>query len=243
MSPVFQTAMKTVSLVFALACSAPAPAGTLHLNPKRLIEVIDVIEGGAVAQAQQVHDLAEASKAPIDFLINSPGGAVTPGYMLVDAMDAARKSGVKIRCAVGVLAASMAFNLLAHCDERFALRHAAMLFHPPRIFARGPMTVRDLDQASDDLKRILRKSTPELLAMVGMSKKEFYRHFHAETLWTAEQLADASGNNWLKIVDDIDGSKLVFTFQQPRLSIFGEVDYLGVGNWTIIHISNYPLKN
>lgn len=241
--------MIRISLAFILLVTAvlnyptKAQAEVVNLNPKRLIEVIDVIDGGVVAQAQRVHDLVTESKAPIDLLINSPGGAITPGYMLVDALDAARKSGVKIRCAVGVLAASMAFNLLAHCDERYALRHAAMLFHPPRISARGPLTVKDLDQASDDLKRILRKSTPELLAMVGMTPKEFYKHFHAETLWTAEQLAEASGHDWLTIVDDIQGSKLVFTFQQQRFSLFGETDYLGIGNWTIIHISNYPRGN
>lgn len=229
----------TFLVAASAACSGPASAQTITLNSKRLVEVIDVIDGGVLAQAQQVAVLAAASKEPIDFLINSPGGGVLAGYMLVDSMDAARKEGVKIRCAVGVLAASMAFNLLAHCDERYALRHAALLFHPPRIFAKGPMTAADLDRASEDLKRIITKSTGELVSMVGMPESVFYKHFNEETMWTAEQLVDESPNDWLQVVDNIKGSELVFTFQRPRFSIFGQRNGFGVGNWEILHVSEF----
>ena len=205
----------------------------VQLNPKRLIEIIDVVDGSVIDLAQQLHDLAANSNDGIDILINSPGGAIVPGYMFTDAMDAARNKGITIRCAVGVLAASMAFNMLAHCDERYALKHAALLFHPPRINARGPMTASDLDQASADLKRIIRHTTKELVTMVGMPYKKFLMHFRQETLWTAEQLTKESRKPWLTIVADIQGSKKVFTHRKPSLfSLFGLKS-----SYEIIHIS------
>ena len=225
--------LMVVAGILGLSLATSAPAETFQLNSKRLIEVIDVVDGNIIDQAQQLHALAEESSEPIDLLINSPGGAVIAGYMFVDAMDAVRSQGVKIRCAVGVLAASMAFNMLAHCDERVALRHAALLFHPPRIMARGPMTVPDLERAALDLRRIIKFSTGELIKMVGMSQVSFYKHFNEETLWTAESLAAASGKKWLRVVDDIKGSKKVFTHERPRMSLF----FRSGSNFEIIHIS------
>jgi ATP-dependent protease ClpP protease subunit len=222
-----------LAVVAALAWSTSSPAETVKLNPKRLIEIIDAIDGSAIEQAQALHDMASKSKEPIDILINSPGGAVIPGYMFTDAMDAARAKGVKIRCAVGVLAASMAFNTLAHCDERYALRHAALLFHPPRIFARGPMTAGTLEAAARDLNRIIASSTQELIDMLGMNRSKFAMHFNEETLWTAEQLLAESGHDWIRIVDDIKGSNKVFTHQKPQLMLF----FRSSTKYEILHIS------
>lgn len=213
--------------------TAPAVAKTFKLNSKRLIEVIDVVDGSAIDLAQQLHKMAAASKDPIDILINSPGGAIVPGYMFVDAMDAARSQGIKIRCAVGMLAASMAFNMLAHCDERVALRHAALLFHPPRISSRQPMLVPDLLQAAEDLQRIIDASTGELIDMVGMRRAQFYKHFNQETLWAASDLAKASGKPWLRIVDNITGSDKVFTHEKPKMFLF----FRASSTYEIIHVS------
>jgi ATP-dependent protease ClpP protease subunit len=227
-----------VTLALSLAVSASAFAkskansNTFELNPKRLIEVIDVVDVSAVTLAQKVHNLAAQSKEPIDFLINSPGGAIVPGYMLVDAMDAVRSQGIKIRCAVGVLAASMAFNMLAHCDERVALSHAALLFHPPRIFSRNALTINDLLTAAEDLQRVVDSSTGELISMLGMSEESFYKHFYSETLWTASDLRKASGRPWIRIVKNITGSDKVFTFEKPRSFFF-----FGMANYEIIHVS------
>lgn len=232
-----KTALITVTSIILgmLLLTNVLKAETFELNKKRLVEVIDVIDGSAIDLAQKVHDLANRSDAPIDLLINSPGGAIVPGYMLVDAVVAARSKGIKVRCAVGMLAASMAFNLLAYCDERVALAHAAMLFHPPRIFARGALTVPDLERAAADLKRIIASSTGAIRNMLGMSRPAFDKHFNEETLWTAEDLRAASGKPWIRIVSDITGSDKVFTHEKPSLfSLFGRAGY------EIIHVS--PVK-
>lgn len=237
----FTSLLSLFAGVLFAACSAPADAKTLKLNPKRLIEIIDVIDSSVVDAAQKIDNMANESKDPIDLMINSPGGSVMFGYMLVDSVNAARAKGVTVRCAVGILAASMAFNLLAACTERYALPNAAMLFHPPRVMSREPLTVPLLLNAASDLTRIINSTTGAIVDMMGMNDEEFSHHFHAETMWTASALLEVSGNDWITIVDNIQGSDKVFTHEKQSIFnlLFGQAS-ASSQPYVIVHESPIP---
>ncbi len=63
-------------------------------------------------------------------LIDSPGGLVDDGDKMIALIDAEKKNGTRVVCVVTKSAASMAFNLLTHCDVRYAVPRAMLLFHP-----------------------------------------------------------------------------------------------------------------
>lgn len=210
--------LSILGIIFALfATGCPANSQVLELNPKRLVEVIDVIDGSQLGLAQKIDDLAsDGTGQTIDILVNSPGGSVLIGYMIADSIKAARAKGVKVRCAVGILAASMAFNLLASCSERYALQHAALLFHPPRIYSKEALTVPILLKAAEDLQRTINNTSGEIMDMLGMDEEQFSHHFFAETMWQAQDIVAESPHKWISIVSEIKGSKLVFTPDRPN---------------------------
>lgn len=202
---------------FASNCCAE----TLTLDPKRTVEVIDVIDASAIPLAQQIEDLSTQSRAPIYVLLNSPGGSTLTGFTIADAMIAARARGSKLVCVSGVLAASMAFNLFAYCDERYALAHAKLLFHPVRVGSQEGLTVAEMLLLTPQMQRLEARNKDALREMMGAGQAWFDAHYYAETLWEAEDLVDQTPNNWLTIVDAVKGTDKLFTIQKPRLGMFG----------------------
>ena len=111
---------------------------------ERTLTVIGPIGAGAIETAHKIERLSAKSSDPIYIVINSPGGGVLAGSQLSQAMDIARARDVKVVCAVGSMAASMAFQLLPHCTERYALPNSLLLFHPSRVFVMfGVITAQD----------------------------------------------------------------------------------------------------
>lgn len=206
--------LSTIIACFAL--TTQANASTLTVNPKRLIEVIDVIDGSILESARQLDKLSQDSKEPVYILLNSPGGETIPGYSFADAMIAAHERGTRLVCVTGVLAASMAFNLMAYCDERYALPHAKLLFHPVRISSREGLTLADMDVVSPQMRRLEAANKKALVAMMGVNKTWFNLHYAAETLWEAQDLVDQTNGKWLTIVQDIHGVSKLFTIEKPK---------------------------
>lgn len=62
-------------------------------------------------------------------LINSGGGKVDAGIGMLNLIEADKKKGTKIVCIVTHAAHSMAFNILTHCDKRYAFKKSFCLVH------------------------------------------------------------------------------------------------------------------
>lgn len=184
-------------------------------NPKRFVEVIDVVDGAMLRDvARRIDKLSLISDAPIDMLINSPGGAVLAGTSILDAMDVAKSRGVHFRCISGVLAASMAFIILANCDERYVLAGTKLLFHPMSTGGQGRVqeiatSLEPFIALEKDLMDLQRKA-------LGMSESEFGKHYWAETMWSGSILNKVTDGKFLKIVDSADGVENLFVYERPK---------------------------
>ena len=194
-----------------------------QMDAKRSVEIVGPILMEGFEIADSIYKLANAplakgatQQAPITILVNSPGGMLMSGYAIVDAINQAKRQGVTVKCATGVLAASMAFNILASCSEVYALKHASLLFHPPRIMTDKPLTRGELAKAAEDLERTEKATVGELVDFTGLSVEQFEYHFRAETMWTAEQLLPEMGNGRIQLVDSIIGSQYVYMFEKPN---------------------------
>jgi ATP-dependent protease ClpP protease subunit len=183
------TAAKTIS-------SYQVPKG------ERTVYLVGEVNGQSLKVASKIERLSASSKDDINIFINSPGGMVVVGLQIIQAIDIARARGVKVVCSVGVLAASMAFQVLPHCSERYAMKHTLLLFHPARAMVQGGVTGEQAEMIGKELLRIDARAQAENDAMMGSPSPLWLAlHFRNETLWEAQDLVDETTKDWLTIVD------------------------------------------
>ena len=185
----------------------PEAATTLELNgPIEFSSVIPLVDS-IVTQAKD--------GVEITLLINSPGGEVNSGMYLINAIRLAQARGTRLRCITTGLSASMAFQVYAQCDSRYALPNSFMLYHPVRVSIGGGMfapaialTPTLAKQIADDLIRLENLLISDLRSSMKVSDETFNRNYHAETLLLASEVnADSPG--WLTLVNDVVGLKTI----------------------------------
>lgn len=218
--------VKSIMLVALLLISQVLEAKTFTFkNKERTIELIGVVNATAIDLAAQIDMLSNKSSAPIYMLINSPGGAVLPGMILVDSIRQAQLRGVKFKCFSGVLAASMAFIILGHCDERYSFSETKLLFHPMSLGVEGAR----IQELYTDLKQTVileQRIMATLRSQLDMGEEIFLENYWAETFWSGAELKQAAPK-FLKIVDRVRGAgESLFKYRQQSF-LFGEVEYSG----------------
>ncbi len=120
-------------------------------------------------------------------LVDSPGGSVSAGQAMIDAVEAQKAQGTKVACVVTGMAASMAFNLLTHCDTRIADTGAKLLFHKVAL---GQMP--DIRLSAPNLRHVAELldkfdapySKANMLAL-GMDESEYNFYADQENWWSA----------------------------------------------------------
>lgn len=186
--------MKLVSLILSLILSSVSWAGPkVSLDPTRTILLSGPIGGEAMdIVIHAANKLAKEDKEkPIDIVLDSPGGSLIAGYLMIDKIEHLKAQGVKFRCFVHSVAASMAFQTLLHCNERYATPHAVLLWHPVRVFWRGPLTEADATRVAAGIK-VSNKIVLEDLKkrLTSISEENLLYHFETETLHQASALAE-----------------------------------------------------
>lgn len=194
---------------------------TLKVNSSRLIEIIGVVDGSVLKKAQQLDKMSTESQEPVYMLLNSPGGSVYAGNTFIDSMEVAKARGVKMICVSGVMAASMAFQMLVHCDERFVLKNTNLLFHPMSMSIQRAR-VYELKTLVNYISREEREMAETSRNALGMDSRMFYENYVAETLWSA-YILNREAPGFLKVVDNIEGLDKLFVVVREN-SLFGKKD-------------------
>lgn len=205
-----------ILLAAALLTGTYLPANTLDLsNIKSKIEIIGGVNMGIVSEAQKLLSLPADTKE-VAILVNSPGGSVDAGQLFIQAIKQLRSRGVKVICVSGVLAASMGFQILAHCSTINVLPSTLLLFHPVRISGQAGFTADMLDYYSTQIKLIEAEMVKDLRARFKFSDSYFSLHFQMETLHSATELAKKT--NQIRIYTDIKGfDRSLYTFRRPSI--------------------------
>jgi ATP-dependent Clp protease, protease subunit len=136
--------------------------------------------------AQLLHLESEDPEKDIQLYINSPGGSVTSGLAIYDAMQ-------YIRCDVATSCigqcASMAAVLLASGapGKRFALPNSRVLIHQPWGGTQGQVT--DIEIQAKEMLRI-RATLDEILAKhTGQTVEKIHLDTERDNIMTAEEAA------------------------------------------------------
>jgi len=148
----------------ALACATPAtlaaepgpkkPEGPEVVVSNRVIEVSGGIGFDNMKAAQKrLLELDAEGHAPIWIRINSPGGSVDAGLILIDTLRAVESP---VHCVVESSAYSMAAILLTFCDRRYGMPHATFMLHEASYGTAGedPQNRSKLDFLTKYLDRL-----------------------------------------------------------------------------------------
>lgn len=222
-----------VSVLFLLAWSSSSQAaGPTRVNNKTAIMVEGPIIGGLVAHILDELALAETNKVKtVQMVFDSPGGSLHFGYLVVDRMESLRRQGVHFECFVRTLAASMAFQMFLHCDERYAAPHALVLWHPVRVFWQGPLTEKDARITARQIGEANKAVLADLREHLPMSKKDLLWHYENETLHHAASLDKLAPGFFREVSNDI-----VNLYSTEPSTLPGEKVENSVGSRDILYI-------
>jgi ATP-dependent protease ClpP protease subunit len=184
--------LMVLSLVLVTSvCKAGYDNVSVNAADAMIIEGV-IAQGNILPLGAQM--LTKPKGSTVDLIINSPGGEVTTGFAFVNLMEAAKANGVTIRCFVPIMAASMAFQILLHCNERHVLDKTFLLWHRARVMLGGlfgsPMRGPEMTILGHDLMRTDSLILAEVLAVISdMTEDMVSYHFENETLHIGSQLA------------------------------------------------------
>jgi ATP-dependent Clp protease protease subunit len=127
---------------------------------------------------------SEDAEKDIRLYINSPGGSVTAGLAIYDAMQHIR-SDVSTVC-LGQAASMGAFLLAAGAKgKRLALPHSRILIHQPLGGAQGQAT--DIEIQAREIIRVKRQLNELLAHHSGQSVKTIEKDTDRDNIMTAEE--------------------------------------------------------
>lgn len=193
-------------MFFALAVFVGASA--CMAGPKQLRMTMDnaVLITSAIDPAtmqNRIKELAviQAKGQGANIIINSPGGEVYSTLAFINVMEQIKSSGNKVRCLVMNGAASAAFQILAHCSERYVFSHSFLLWHPVRVGVGfgASFTPTEAQGLANSLSYIEDILVTDLRKYLKVSDANFYQHYHLESLHTGESLQPIT-NSFVQIV-------------------------------------------
>ena len=200
--------MKFLLLILGLLYTTIAPAKTITVDPMRTLYIKGVVDGEILKQAQTLEEMSRTKK-PIYIIINSPGGSVYPGLQFLTAMQIAKYRGVTLNCIVPVMAASMGFQILVNCTNRYAFANSLLLWHPMKIQMRGGISGDRLLYESKEMTALEKPLLKQILRELRISARTFAYHYRHETLWTGRRLKKLSPG-FLEVIHVVQGAEGLF---------------------------------
>ena len=139
---------------------------------KRTVYIGEVNDCSALSAVSQINYLASKSKAPIKVIINSPGGSVTAGLAIYDAMMASQCEIITV--ATGIAASMGAFLLSAGTKgKRYVTPSAMVMIHQPSAGTSG--RVSDMEISVEHFIRVKQKLNGILAKNTQKSEKQIKR--------------------------------------------------------------------
>jgi ATP-dependent protease ClpP protease subunit len=140
----------------------------------------------AAAASKFVLALGKITADEVTIVINSPGGLVTAGNRIVDAI---RASKAKITC-IPIIAASMAFVITQACDVRMATSASLLMQHQVSGGMEGPY---ENMKSQFEFMKALRDESDELQASrIGMTVEAFEKMVLSDVWFTGAKALKAN---------------------------------------------------
>ena len=178
-----------------------------NLPKGRSLLILDEIGINAVQAADYIHKLnMENSVDPIFVVLQSPGGSVFAGNVLVSAIQAS-KAPVYTIC--NIICASMAAIIHQYGHKRYQIDRSVLMFHPASGGVSGE--VDKMFSRLSSVKRIVDKMNFEIASRANLTTDQFKK------MWVDELWIDAEDATEQKFTDGLVSTNVNASY----LQVFG----------------------
>lgn len=178
----------------------------MELPYKRTLSLRGVVSGNAVEMAYQIAELSRQSKDPIYIVIDSPGGSVLAGAILISAMQA---SQAPIHTICHSICASMAAMIHQYGDKRYSVDRSILMFHPASGGAEGD--IDRMKSMTDMLQGYINKLEKDVSNRLGLGFDKYKALTSTELWWDSDEQLKRNATDGLV---DIHISAPVGLFQE-----------------------------
>lgn len=220
-----------VFIAFLLSFLSASAWAEVSLQPERTIVIGGVISDRMYAPTVEAMEKLAATGKTIDLVLSSPGGSVVAGSLLIDRMEQLKMQGIIFRCAVRDIAASMAFQILLHCNERYAAPHSFLLWHPVRVFVQDVVTGQAAQVLAVQLASADEVALHDLRAHLPIADVDLVWHFQNETLHQAFNLLMIAPGFFKEVTNKISNLRP----KAPALDTTGIGGFFGQNQIIYIH--------
>lgn len=151
-----------VAILLTVAVALPAQAETLELTD-RMVLLSGAINTSSITKAvKEMLELNSESHDPIWLMIDSFGGSVDAGFILIDLIKSIKSP---VYAVVTSKAYSMGAIITVYCEKRYIYQHATMMFHEasygalgedPSIRSRMEFNTKYLDRIHREIAQIIK---------------------------------------------------------------------------------------
>lgn len=159
---------------------------------KRVVRLYGVVGDGADSITKEITRLSNQNTSPIYLLINSPGGSVLDGAMVVSAMEASK---APIYTVCEQLCASMAFIIHQFGTKRLMVDRAILMAHPASGGVQG--TLEEMNSQLQMILKYVYKMDDTIAVRAGLTPDQF------KQLWISQLWMDAEDSTARKFNDAI----------------------------------------
>lgn len=169
--------------------------GTVNLTGSNVLILYGPVDfDNMEALAIQVREQSEAGVQHLTMIIDSPGGYVSAGEDLIDAMEGAQDAlGVTFSCFIK-RAYSMAAIISAYCDNIYIHKRGTLMHHEIAFGVEGSLS--EVLTRTDFVRRQFIEMSTDVASHYGMTFSEFWTFIGRERWFTSSEavahgLADA----------------------------------------------------
>lgn len=159
---------------------------------KRVVRLYGVVGSNSDSIAKEITRLSNQSQSPIYLLINSPGGSVLDGAMVVSAIEASK---APIYTVCEQLCASMAFIIHQYGTKRLMVDRAILMAHPASGGVQG--TLEEMNSQLQMILKYVYKMNDTIATRAELTPDQF------KQLWVSQLWMDAEDSTAAKFNDSI----------------------------------------
>lgn len=108
----------------------------IELTPTNMVSIRGPIN--AFSASKFIHDTNSLQSDVFNIIINSPGGSISDGNIMIEQIKNMNETNIKVNC-ISEFAASMAFIITQACPNRYGMSSSVMMQHQMSLGINGEL--------------------------------------------------------------------------------------------------------
>lgn len=183
--------MNLTKWLLLLSLCISIPTYGQEISTRKHTEIIGHIGARSLVRFVQGVVKSLPYDGPMLIFIDSPGGEVDAGNIMISIIKQLQLEQTEVVCVVKHEASSMAFNILSFCDKRLYTDKSFMLVHKISQGSQEGIrdTAKNLRERANQLDSYDEPFRLKNSQIMNLSLTEYDYYADNETFWTGDQLA------------------------------------------------------